>query len=388
MRPGDFGQLIGTAVVQTSERELPAIQQLIGRDPTATRANLPLAMAWVCHVKLEELLGLGDRPEVIQMMLAVVMLDVMQVTGWAYPVMRSVLENRLEEYAIASSAEEGHQVLNIAKYFMGCCDELREEVRYGEMIPDLNELQSYGLEVNPDFILWMEQARGNRHWPTYSLNRLILTKVVASILSLGASVEVAVAKYWQPLTHAAERGGQMITFKCKACGVSLRVTDDKADKSGKCPRCGASFVVPTSSTALTVASIAGPSGACFVPISSPPWALEMADELKRDFDRLSELGVNLDQAAAVAKPAGVGAGIYVAFRVHPLLGAAIAGMALLAKVGTDAWKNAKIEDVRQKWLRTLTGMNEEQLMLFAMAIRTRYPLLLPAADLFLPPGGG
>ena len=136
--------------------------------------------------------------------------------------------------------------------------------------------------------------------------------------------------------------------------------------------------------ALAISPRMSPAKRVFAPVLVPPWAIEMADDLKRDFDRLSELGVNLDQAAAVARPAGVGAGIYVAFRVHPLLGAAIAGVALLAKVGTDAWKQVKIDEVRQKWMRTLTGMNEERLTLFAMAIQTRYPLLLPAATQFLP----
>jgi len=36
----------------------------------------------------------------------------------------------------------------------------------------------------------------------------------------------------------------MIAFKCRACGVALRATDDKAGKSGKCPKCGGVIVIP------------------------------------------------------------------------------------------------------------------------------------------------
>ena len=58
-------------------------------------------------------------------------------------------------------------------------------------------------------------------------------------------------------------------------------------------------------------------------------AARLADELKADLDRLSKIGVNLDKVAAVSRPAGVAAGIYTGFRIHPLLGAAIAGGGLL-----------------------------------------------------------
>ena len=109
----------------------------------------------------------------------------------------------------------------------------------------------------------------------------------------------------------------------------------------------------------------------------------MTEELKADLDRLSKAGVNLDKVAAVSRPGGVAAGIYVGFRVHPLLGAAIAGGGLLAKMFTDGFKRAKIESMRQKWFRVLTSMDQNQLDDFASAIEARYPMLLPAVNLLL-----
>jgi hypothetical protein len=48
----------------------------------------------------------------------------------------------------------------------------------------------------------------------------------------------------------------MITFKCQGCGVTLRLSDDKAGKHGKCPKCNASFVVPTPSANSVIPSAA------------------------------------------------------------------------------------------------------------------------------------
>jgi len=93
--------------------------------------------------------------------------------------------------------------------------------------------------------------------------------------------------------------------------------------------------------------------------------------------------VDLDKAAAVAKPVGLGAGIFAGFRVHPLLGVAIAGAGFLAKFVTDGYKKSKIAEVRQKWWRLLTDMNEVALNDFENAVRSRYPLLLPAARCLL-----
>lgn len=39
----------------------------------------------------------------------------------------------------------------------------------------------------------------------------------------------------------------MIRLKCGSCGAVLRVSDDKAGKKGKCPKCGAVTVVPAAS---------------------------------------------------------------------------------------------------------------------------------------------
>ena len=122
-------------------------------------------------------------------------------------------------------------------------------------------------------------------------------------------------------------------------------------------------------------------------LSVPAWAWAMADELKLDLDRLSKMGVNLDKAAAAAGPIGVGTGLYVAYRVHPLLGVAVAGAGLLAKFATGAWKKAKVEDIQQKWWRKLTSMDQAQLEAFSAAVQIRYPLLAPSGGILLPPGG-
>jgi len=54
----------------------------------------------------------------------------------------------------------------------------------------------------------------------------------------------------------------MIRFTCQTCGARIRVGDDKAGKSGKCPRCRAGVRVPPASVAeaLAPAPAGAPSG--------------------------------------------------------------------------------------------------------------------------------
>jgi len=229
----------------------------------------------------------------------------------------------------------------------------------------------------------------------------------------------------------------VIRFECPRCHNQLYSPEELGGRSDTCPLCRARFRVPLSSRqkerqrreqaeqarrravdraqreakkrttrgaeavarrqAASHASIqpaqvrAVQGGALRAPapmqqklLPIPSWAWSMADDMKRDLDRLSELGVTLDKAAAIAKPVGVGAGLVVGFRIHPLLGIAVAGAGLLAKLATDGWKRVEIEEVRQKWLRKLTDMNEDQLAAFAGAVQSRYPLLVPATGLLLP----
>jgi len=142
---------------------------------------------------------------------------------------------------------------------------------------------------------------------------------------------------------------------------------------------------PVTAKPVMGGELLAPEGTSQNALPVPQWAFRLTDELKRDLDRLSELGVNLDKAAAIAKPAGIAAGVAAGFRIHPLLGAAIAGAGLLARFATDAWKQAEINSVREKWWRKLTGMNEKQITAFMCAMQKRYPLLLPATVFLLAP---
>jgi len=116
--------------------------------------------------------------------------------------------------------------------------------------------------------------------------------------------------------------------------------------------------------------------------------LAMADELKRDSDKLSKLGVTLAKGAWAVKVGGIGTGIAVGWRINPLLGAAVAGAGFLAKGIFKGWKQIKIDQVRQKWYRMLTSMSEDQLHEFALTVKQRYPLLMDGLAMMLSPAGG
>jgi len=140
MKPSDLGLFAGELIIRTAKKELSNIQRHVGRDRAATRANLTLAMAWVGQMKIGQVLGQADGPEATRMMLAHVMKHVMEVTGWSYPTMCTVLRNGLGGYDAAHSDGEGEPLLNITKYFTACCEELRHEVQYDEIIPDPDEV--------------------------------------------------------------------------------------------------------------------------------------------------------------------------------------------------------------------------------------------------------
>ena len=73
----------------------------------------------------------------------------------------------------------------------------------------------------------------------------------------------------------------MIHFKCIGCGAAFRLSDTKAGKQGKCPRCGVAMVMPTmaaSDTATTV-RLTGP-GPTEDPTASPS-AVSLAPLRKR-----------------------------------------------------------------------------------------------------------
>ena len=105
----------------------------------------------------------------------------------------------------------------------------------------------------------------------------------------------------------------------------------------------------------------------------------LADALKRDLDKLSKLGVKLDKAAAVARPAALATGIVAALRAYPILGAVIAIAGSVARSYTDEIKQAEFEGIRQKWWRRLSAMGPAQLADFANALHAKYPLAYPTA---------
>ncbi len=128
-------------------------------------------------------------------MLAAVMKRAMRVTRWSYDVMRTALESRLEGYDAASSDEEGDSVNNITKYFVACCEELRPEVRYDEIIPNPEELETLGDMVNPKALAELKRVRSEQRWLTYSLRLQDMSIVGASILSMGIAVERVIAEF-------------------------------------------------------------------------------------------------------------------------------------------------------------------------------------------------
>ncbi len=75
----------------------------------------------------------------------------------------------------------------------------------------------------------------------------------------------------------------MISVKCENCGVDLQVTDDKAGRNGKCPKCGGRFVVPTPSAqkihcvtdrtlpaAESAKNLIAPPATPAIPVPAPP----------------------------------------------------------------------------------------------------------------------
>ena len=63
----------------------------------------------------------------------------------------------------------------------------------------------------------------------------------------------------------------MITCKCGTCGVALKVSDDKAGRKGKCPKCGAGIAIPVPDRPLPAVGITiQPQGGGQTNSSSPP----------------------------------------------------------------------------------------------------------------------
>jgi len=194
MKPSDFGQFVAALIIQTSKKELSNIQEHVGRDRAATSANLTLAMTWVGQMKIEQVLTEAAAPEATHMMLAYVMNHVMETTGWSYPTMCAVLKNRLEGYDTAFSDGEGEPLLNITKYFTACCEELRHDVQYDEIIPDPDEVQSLGDAVNKDALAELRRLRREGNCPTYSLAALATCMAGVTIFSVEAGIEAAVGR--------------------------------------------------------------------------------------------------------------------------------------------------------------------------------------------------
>ena len=169
MQPDEFGNFIGLLVVQTAERELKGIQKLVRRDRKATQVNLPLAMAWVCQAKLDQLFDSNGAREAIRMMLAIVMQYCMDITGWDYSTMSPVMANRLDGYD-AASVDEGQPVFNITKYFLACCEAPRKDVAYDAIIPDPEALQSLGDMVDAVALAELKRLKRDERCPTDSLH--------------------------------------------------------------------------------------------------------------------------------------------------------------------------------------------------------------------------
>lgn len=194
MNPRDFGLLIGTLIVQTSDQESHTIHKHIARDRTAIRANLPLAMAWVSQLKLEQLLNADDASDAVRAMLVPVMKHVMKITDWTYPVMKAVVENRLDGYDSAWAAD-GQPVSNITKYFVACCEELRQTVCYDQIIPDPDGFAEFGELVNQEALEDLRRVRREQHCATYIMDLQKTMPVELCIFSIGTGVEAAAAKY-------------------------------------------------------------------------------------------------------------------------------------------------------------------------------------------------
>ena len=195
MNAASLGEFVGNLIIHMAENQLPEVHKLVRRNRTATHFNLLLAFAWVSHVKLQQLLEDHDAGETVRMMLAAVMKRAMRITKWNYDVMRVALENRLEGYDDASSDEQGDSLNNITKYFVACCEELRQEVHYDEIIPDPEDLEELGDMVDPKALAQLKRMRREQRSLTYSLRLMDMSMVGASILSMGSATEKAVAEY-------------------------------------------------------------------------------------------------------------------------------------------------------------------------------------------------
>jgi predicted Zn finger-like uncharacterized protein len=62
----------------------------------------------------------------------------------------------------------------------------------------------------------------------------------------------------------------MIRFSCPGCSATFNVSDDKAGKTGKCPKCSSQFTIPT------LADAAAASGTAEAEAAPPPPATESA----------------------------------------------------------------------------------------------------------------
>ena len=178
------GMNVGAFVVGMAERELPEICESINRDKTATKVELPIAMAWATAMALGRA---GTDEEVIQTMFGFMSEHVSRISGWSPTVATAVLGDRLEEYNTAFTASD-ESMQNVAKLFTACCERVRERVRYNELIPSPDDLEVVSDQLEPRVIEAIRKLQ-RKGRPTFSLNMMATMAVTTTIFAVAEAAK-------------------------------------------------------------------------------------------------------------------------------------------------------------------------------------------------------
>ncbi|MCK4624112.1 MAG: hypothetical protein KAV00_02290 [Phycisphaerae bacterium] len=185
----EIGNVLGQLVLEMTAREFPEVNELIDRHSDSTILNLAVAFAWVAATRSYTRFSEETADAVVNSMLDAMKPSLMEWFAWERDDIERLIWNRFEGYDAAIGEGRDQGVPSVAQYFMASCQDMRIDLPYDNIIPDLDELELMKDELNLEVFSELKQQAATRNPSTYSMKPLLIAQVATTIFGVAEGVD-------------------------------------------------------------------------------------------------------------------------------------------------------------------------------------------------------
>jgi len=110
-------------------------------------------------------------------------------SGWALGDVDRFIRSRLRAYDTWMCQKDRPDPLwHVAKFFAACCQDLRIEVEWNAIVPDMDEFEQIP-GANPEFVKQMRNVEVEHSPPAYPLNVLVVGSLIEVMVSAADKID-------------------------------------------------------------------------------------------------------------------------------------------------------------------------------------------------------